>query len=55
MITIFCDVLPFSEKKLAFFSKKQCHDHMLPKTSSGFEQKTPMFLPSFCAKIFLKL
>jgi hypothetical protein len=50
MITIFCIFCQFSAKKLAFFSKTNDTIKVLQKVAA--EQKTPIFLPNFSAKIF---
>jgi hypothetical protein len=52
MITIFCDFCQFWAKKIAFFSKTNVMTTIFAKTSSSFEQKTPIFLLNFLAKIF---
>jgi hypothetical protein len=53
MITIFCDLCHFSEKKMAFFSKTNVMLIFLKKVVIVGAKKTPIFLPNFSAKIFL--
>jgi hypothetical protein len=40
--------------KNGVFIKKQYYDHIFAKTISSLSKKTPIFLPNFSAKIFLK-
>jgi hypothetical protein len=53
MISIFGDFLPICGEKSAFFSKNNVMIKFLPKTAV-LREKTPIILPYFSAKIFLK-
>jgi hypothetical protein len=43
MITIFCIFCQFSVKKLTFYSKNQCYDHIFCKTSCSLSKKRQYF------------
>jgi hypothetical protein len=51
MIAIFCDFRQFSAEKMAFFSKKQCYDQSVSKTSSNWRKKRQFLLNFFNCNI----